>query len=308
VSVLLLTCLTAAVVALDKDKALYIGGTLSGDFQRAVARKAFNKKGEGPRADYGSNVVEGRIDTTSDSAFVFKANRFGSLVIPYSSISGLVFGPFITTDRIRREAKERTSPYRWSGYPHGTNRILLTITFQERADDEQDVVFELGENVLRPTLQALEHRTGHDIEFQALGACTQYKTRDDCGQGDVSELKGLSTVFIDTTGSSEWVPGESQKRILAVIAEASLGLRVVSRAEDASVLLVLRYNAGSRLQWWRDSNSSPDWAIGEVYVVGANGLRVVMLFDETLSAFRTRLAERFGRAFIQAYKEANSIK
>jgi hypothetical protein len=69
------TCLTSVLGAVDKDKAIYIGGTLLGL----------------PR---GANLgnAEGRINTQSDSQFVFDAGTKGSIAIPYGAIVTVKFG------------------------------------------------------------------------------------------------------------------------------------------------------------------------------------------------------------------------
>lgn len=126
--------------------------------------------------------------------------------------------------------------------------------------------------------------------------------------GSPTELKGLKKVFVDTAGSREWVDGESHERIVSAINGARLGLEIVTRREDAEVILTFRYDAGTRPQWLQGPYSSLDRAQGEVNVVHASGSLVVMRFKEELRLWKTKLASRFGKAFVRAYKEANGVK
>jgi hypothetical protein len=127
---------------------------------------------------------------------------------------------------------------------------------------------------------------------------------NECGMGTPQELKGAANVFVDTSGSREWVDGESYDRIASALAKAQLGLKLVSRVEDAEIVLAFRYAAGTKPQWLRGTYDIGDTAVGEVYVASSDGLRVVMTFDEELSLLRTGLATRFAEAFIEACRRA----
>jgi hypothetical protein len=112
-------------------------------------------------------------------------------------------------------------------------------------------------------------------------------------------------VFIDDAGSREWNESESYQRIVAAIEEAGLDLTVVTRAEEASIILVFRYIGGTRPQWFCSGPyCAPDRASGEVYIRDGDTLRVVLLFEEQLNAWRTKLARRFAERFVDAYRDA----
>jgi hypothetical protein len=70
VALLLTVCLTAVVMAVGSDKAMYVGGTITGLQEKA----------------------EGRIVTTSEEQFAFNAGGKGTVAIPYASIVSLEYG------------------------------------------------------------------------------------------------------------------------------------------------------------------------------------------------------------------------
>jgi len=63
-------CLKASLLAVDKDKAMYVGGTIS-----AVQEKA-----------------EGKFNTQSENEVAFSAGSKGSIAIPYATITSLEYG------------------------------------------------------------------------------------------------------------------------------------------------------------------------------------------------------------------------
>ncbi len=79
--------------------------------------------------------------------------------------------------------------------------------------------------------------------------------------------------------------GKAHSTVVSVITEAGLGLRAVSRSQDAS-------NPLPAIHGWhaptmaRGTYSSPDRASGEAYFVRPEGLLVVMVFDEQRSPAR----------------------
>lgn len=152
VAVMVAACLTAGVLAVDADKAAYVGGTLSG-----VQEKA-----------------EGKFNTQSDSEIAFSAGNKGSVAIPYAAISSLEYG---------QKAGRRVavgiliSPF--ALFSKKRNHYL-TIGYADQSGKEQAGVFELGKDIVRTTLKILEVRTGKEIEFQDEEACKQYKTPKEC--------------------------------------------------------------------------------------------------------------------------------
>jgi hypothetical protein len=136
--------LNGALLAVEGGKAQYVGGTLKG-----VKEKA-----------------EGRLDTKSESQITFDAGKDGKVALPYSAITSLEYG-----QKAGRHVGVLFSKKR-SHY--------LTITYKDDAGKEQAGVFELGKDIVRPTLKIVEVRTGKAIEFQDAEACKQYKTPKEC--------------------------------------------------------------------------------------------------------------------------------
>ena len=145
-------CLTVVVLAVDKDKAMYVGGTLTG-----VQEKA-----------------EGRLNTQSDTEIAFSAGGKGAIAIPYAAISSLEYG-----QKAGRRVAVGILVTPWALFSKKRNHYL-TITYQDQAGKEQAGVFELGKDIVRTTLKILEVRTGKEIEFQDAEACKQYKTPKEC--------------------------------------------------------------------------------------------------------------------------------
>lgn len=152
VSATLIVCLTAALCAVDGDKAMYVGGTLTGIKEK----------------------TEGKLVTTSDTAMSFEAGSKGSATIPYASVTSLEYGQkagrrvgvAIMVSPIALFSKKRNH--------------FLTIAYKDAAGKEQAAVFELGKDIFRTTLKILEVRTGKEIELQDNEACKQFKTPKEC--------------------------------------------------------------------------------------------------------------------------------
>ena len=124
-------------LALDSDKAQYVGGTVS-----ALAEGA-----------------EGVLSTRSETAAVFDS-KTGRVAFPYASITGLEYGQkagrrvavAVLVTPLAIFSKKR--------------KHYLTISYTDPAGKEQAAVFELGKDVVRTTLTVLETRTGKKIEYQ----------------------------------------------------------------------------------------------------------------------------------------------
>lgn len=140
------------VLAVDSNKAVYVGGTLA-----TLKEKA-----------------EGRFVTTSESDLTFNAGGDGSVSIPYASVTSLEYGQkagrrvgvAIMISPLALFSKKR--------------KHYLTITYKDPGGKEQAGVFELGKDIVRTTLKIVEVRTGKEIEFQDNEACRQYKTPKEC--------------------------------------------------------------------------------------------------------------------------------
>jgi len=144
--------LSVIVEAVDKDKALYVGGTL-----RGIEEKA-----------------EGKVITTSDTVFRLEAGHKGFVSIPYASMTSLEYG-----QKAGRRVAVGILVTPWALFSKKRNHYL-TITYADTAGKEQAGVFELGKDIVRTTLKILEVRAGKEIEFQDAEACKQYKTPKEC--------------------------------------------------------------------------------------------------------------------------------
>jgi hypothetical protein len=148
VSVALATFLSGAVLAVGRDKAMYVRGTLSAIKER----------------------TEGRFNTQSETELTFSAGKKGSVAVPYAAIASLEF-----------EQKERTVVI--IGFYKPVSKQLyyyLTITYRDPEGKEQRGVFELGKDIIRTMLKLLEARSGKAITFQDADTCRQYKTPKEC--------------------------------------------------------------------------------------------------------------------------------
>jgi hypothetical protein len=149
---MLMTFVVVGVLAVDGDKALYVGGTVSG-----VSEKA-----------------EGTLSTKSESAVSFDAGKKGSVTIPYSTITDIEYG-----QKAGRRVAVAVLVSPLALFSKKRNHYL-TITYRDASEKEQAGVFELGKDIVRTTLKILEVRTGKEITFQDEEACKQYKTPKEC--------------------------------------------------------------------------------------------------------------------------------
>ena len=150
---LVVSCLTATLVAVDGDKAMYMGGTIPGLKEKA----------------------EGKLLTNSDTQLSFNAGKGGSFALPYASIASFEYG-----QKAGRRVAVAVMVSPLALFSKKRNHYL-TITYKDNDGKEQAGVFELGKDIVRTTLKILEVRTGKAIEFQDKEACQQYKTPKECG-------------------------------------------------------------------------------------------------------------------------------
>ena len=296
--------LAAAAFAVGDREAVYYGGDVSPAYLRGDT-KSF------PRRYYGTHAVSGRLDTSSDSELIFDAGSRGSLVIPWAAILaldyGTGFGPgqvSYSPDGSAAAFKREARAYPWSEWSHFSDHYYLVMLLRDERGRPGDVIFELGKDIVQPTLAMLQRRTGRDVTVSSLGACVAYKGREGCGWGFPSELKGRTSVFIDTAGSDESKEGEFYRRILAVIEKAGVGVTVVKTAKDADVILAFHYEQGA----WASQTQGPSRAVGDVYVTDGGKLRVLLFFAEEARLWNRTLAENFGQKFVRAYRDANRIR
>ena len=148
VSIALATIFSGVVLAVGRDKAMYVRGTLSAIKERA----------------------EGRFNTQPETELAFSAGKKGSVAIPYAAIASLEF-----------EEKERVVVI--IGFAPPVSKQLfyyLTITYSDPEGTEQSGVFELGKDIVRTMLNILEVRSGKAITFRNAETCRQYKTAKEC--------------------------------------------------------------------------------------------------------------------------------
>lgn len=270
-----LTTLATVVLAVADDKAIYVGGT-SRDFSR------------------GESKVEGRIDTTSETEFVFDAGGKGTLRIPYKAIAGLAYGlePHGMT-------KGAIFLFTWDPFEQYTNKrhFLLSIRYLDRGGSEQGAVFELGKKLVRPTLATLEAQTGQTIEFVQADACLAFQSPEKCGHGTPAELRALRKVFVDVAAA-----GEHRGLIVAEIAKGQLGLELLPGIEGAEVVLRFHgeeFRVPDHLQAFHGGR-------GEALVVREGRFRPVVVFTGTrMRPWGDKPATKFAAAFVEAYRQAN---
>ena len=125
---------------------------------------------------------EGRI-TSSDAAFVFSSGR-RSLTILYGHIESLKYG------RVTRlEMRQLTTPCPDASFVnlprdyHPIVHDLLTIGYRDAKGLSQTALLRLGDEMVASVLANLDQYGHVEIQFDRVGACVQYKTPDECGDG-----------------------------------------------------------------------------------------------------------------------------
>jgi hypothetical protein len=127
-----------AAFAVDKEKAMYVGGTLP------VAPKA-----------------EGVLATTDEAKLVFIAEKGqGMIEIPWKKIEEAEYG-----QKVGRRVKTAILLTPLALFSKA-RKHYLTITYKDAKDESQSAVFELGKELVRTTLAVVETRTGRKITYQ----------------------------------------------------------------------------------------------------------------------------------------------
>ncbi len=118
----------------------------------------------------------GRFDTSNETALVFNPGKNGvpSLSISCSAVKELEYGQkagrrvgaAITISPLALFSKKR--------------KHYFTISYSEAAGKDQAVVFELGKDIVRTTIEILEVRIGREVILQDKEACRQFKTPKEC--------------------------------------------------------------------------------------------------------------------------------
>jgi hypothetical protein len=136
------------VFALDGKKAMHVGGTLTG----VVPEKA-----------------EGRIAITDEEQFVFTADKDQATIeIPYGKVESLEYG-----QKASHRIKTAIFLTPWSLFSK-KRRHYLSVIYKDKDDKDQAIVLELGKDILRPTVLAMEARSGKKVEFQDEEAKKHY--------------------------------------------------------------------------------------------------------------------------------------
>ena len=132
-------------LALGPRKAMYVTGTL-----RGLPDKA-----------------EGKRDITNPNALVFIAEKGATLSIRWASIQELEYGR-----RAPRGGRTAAVMKALSVFSRGPKHFV-TITYRDHVDKEQVVLFEFGDEIIRPTLTALREKSRKPLVCQDQEAASQ---------------------------------------------------------------------------------------------------------------------------------------
>lgn len=127
-----------ANAGLASNKAAYVGGTIT------------NIKAG----------AEGTLDVSGPEKAVFKS-KDGLLEIPYKSIESLEYGQ--KAGRRVGVAVEVT----WVALFSKKRKHYLTVTYFDPQGARQGAVFELGKDIVRPTVLSLQVKSGKELEFES---------------------------------------------------------------------------------------------------------------------------------------------
>ena len=144
-TLLLAVIVTPMAIALDKDKAMYVGGTAN------VAPKS-----------------EGILATNDEAKLMFIAEKGGGMVeIPWKRIDEAEYG-----QKVGRRVKTAIFLTPLALFSKG-RKHYLTISYKDKKDEMQSAVFELGKELVRTTLTVVETRSGRKITYQDEEAAKQ---------------------------------------------------------------------------------------------------------------------------------------
>lgn len=119
--------------AVDGQKTMYVGGTVTSIKEQ----------------------TEGVTSTADEKVFLFDYGA-GKLQIPYDRIESLEYG--------QKVGRRGGVVSRWMITKK--RKHFLTIGYKDEKGQQQAAVLELGKDVVRVTLAAMEARSGHKIEYQ----------------------------------------------------------------------------------------------------------------------------------------------
>lgn len=130
-----------AVAGLDKDAAMYIGGTVS-----AIPEQ-----------------TTGRLDFTSEDKMTFRWSG-GSWDLPYKQITSLEYG-----QKAGRRVGVAIVVTVWALFSK-KRRHFLTIGFKDPEGKKQAALIEIGKAKVKTSLATLEARTGLKVEYESQEA------------------------------------------------------------------------------------------------------------------------------------------
>ena len=130
--------LSTPLLAVDGDKAQYVGGTI----------QSLKEK------------TDGRFITSDDKALSFAPSKGAAVQIPYEAITELEYG-----QKAGRRVAVGVLISPLALFSKKRNHYL-TITYKDDAGKEQAGVFELGKDIVRTTLKILETRSHREIQYQ----------------------------------------------------------------------------------------------------------------------------------------------
>jgi hypothetical protein len=142
-----LTITTAAFAGVGSDKAVYRGGTIEA------------KAGE-----------EGMLDLKDATSAVYRLNKKQAFTIPYSAVTSLEYGQ--KAGRRIGAAVATTilvTPLGLAMLLSKKRKHIVTIAWSVDGKNEA-AVFEMGKDIIRPTLVTLEARTGKKVEYESEDA------------------------------------------------------------------------------------------------------------------------------------------
>lgn len=145
-SVLLVSC-TVPALALDGDKAAYVGGT----YLPYVGAK---------------DDIEGTLDTAREDALVLAPKKLDALRIPYDKVIDLEYGQKAGRRVGMAVGLAFVNPIGLATLFSKKRKHYLTIGYVGETGKDQVAVLELGKDIVRTTLAIVETRSGKPIEYQ----------------------------------------------------------------------------------------------------------------------------------------------
>jgi hypothetical protein len=139
VSFFLVLCLLAPIsfASVGSHEAEYVGGTIT-----AI-----------------KGGTDGKVSTDDEKVYVFTYKE-GSLKIPYESVEALEYG-----QKAGRRVGLAIAISPWLLLSK-KRKHFLTISWKDENNKDQAAVFELGKDIVRVQLAAIQARTGRKVEYQ----------------------------------------------------------------------------------------------------------------------------------------------